>query len=200
MPEKIEPNSLDRFVKSSPRLVLERFTSCEVPAGCGGVVYRWRRADRDVSMALALYTPGEVKAWVDDEEVLSTHIDLVRGPHVLGLYFPNARPDTSLFLCAATVANPSGMDDSRFFHSLDDQTWLYRLSDPGKGWMAPDADEGWQQLEKGAAFPDISERSLGYWRHQRIRQARAVPLAVPGGLPAPLPVWVRRAFVLGGKS
>jgi len=36
-------NSLDRFRKSKSGLTLEVYSSCEVPAGCGGAVLRWRR-------------------------------------------------------------------------------------------------------------------------------------------------------------
>jgi hypothetical protein len=35
-------NSLDRFRKHPGQLVLEEHGHCEVPAGCGGVVLRWR--------------------------------------------------------------------------------------------------------------------------------------------------------------
>ena len=35
-------NSLGRYGKSNSRLVLEEHGHCEVPAGCGGVVLRWR--------------------------------------------------------------------------------------------------------------------------------------------------------------
>src|ERR1700759_5326771 len=35
-------NTLGRFGKESSHLVLEEHGHCEVPAGCGGVVLRWR--------------------------------------------------------------------------------------------------------------------------------------------------------------
>ena len=41
----LELNSLGRYGKSGSRLVLEEHGSCEVPAGCGGAVLRWRNPD-----------------------------------------------------------------------------------------------------------------------------------------------------------
>ena len=35
--EALRLNTLNRFRKHSPRLLLEEYSHCEVPAGCGGV-------------------------------------------------------------------------------------------------------------------------------------------------------------------
>ena len=62
-------NSLERFRKRSPRLLLEQYDSCEVPAGCGGVVLRWRdpHAARPVVVSAAGGTggPAVVGLWSD---------------------------------------------------------------------------------------------------------------------------------------
>ena len=46
-------NSVDRFRKKSERLVLEEHGHCEVPAGCGGVVLRWRTEPEAAALAFA---------------------------------------------------------------------------------------------------------------------------------------------------
>lgn len=48
MSRDLELNSIDRYVKSSPRFVLEEHSHCEVPAGCGGGVWEWT-ADRHMA-------------------------------------------------------------------------------------------------------------------------------------------------------
>src|SRR5687768_6072864 len=45
-------NGLSRYAKESPRLVLEEYGHCEVPAGCGGVVLRWRNPDQPIPMVV----------------------------------------------------------------------------------------------------------------------------------------------------
>lgn len=54
MPDReLKLNSISRFSKQSPRLVLEEHGHCEVPAGCGGVVLRWRGADDPIALKLS---------------------------------------------------------------------------------------------------------------------------------------------------
>lgn len=51
MPDRdLKLNSLSRYSKQSPRLVLEEYGHCEVPAGCGGAVLRWRNPDEPIPM------------------------------------------------------------------------------------------------------------------------------------------------------
>lgn len=49
-PAELRLNSLDRWQKVSSTLILEQHSHCEVPAGCGGVVLRWRRPGDEVQV------------------------------------------------------------------------------------------------------------------------------------------------------
>jgi hypothetical protein len=60
MPDhKLKLNGLSRYTKQSPRLVLEEYSHCEVPAGYGGVVLRWRNPDQPLPMLVSSFACSE---------------------------------------------------------------------------------------------------------------------------------------------
>src|SRR5438067_610618 len=69
-------SSLDRYRKRSARLVLEEHGSSVVPAGCGGVVLRWRNPQQTVPLVVYLYSPGQAQLFLDGALVESTGVDL----------------------------------------------------------------------------------------------------------------------------
>ena len=73
-------NSLERFRKQSPRLVLEEHSHCEVPAGCGGVVLRWRNPLAGLPLLVHFYAPGKSTLYLDGREVTQIGNDLPPGP------------------------------------------------------------------------------------------------------------------------
>lgn len=83
MAEKQELNSLNRFRKQSAKLVLEEHGHCEVPAGCGGVILRWRNPLVSRTVRVFCYTPNEAKLFMDGEELERGLTDLAIGPHLL---------------------------------------------------------------------------------------------------------------------
>src|SRR5262245_25722640 len=94
-------NSLDRFRKHPGRLVLEEHGHCEVPAGCGGVVLRWRNPLAAVPITLRLYTPVPAVMSIDGREVSTSRVDLSPGRHVLALRLDDA--DRSRFQLILTA-------------------------------------------------------------------------------------------------
>ena len=69
MPDReLKLNSISRSSKQSPRLVLEEHGHCEVPAGCGGVVLRWRGHDDPIPVKLSPQCASNaftsVKSWL----------------------------------------------------------------------------------------------------------------------------------------
>ena len=59
-----------RFDKQSPRLTLEEHSHCEVPAGCGGVVLRWRQRTT-IPLEIWLHVVGEFQAFLDGKSLIS---------------------------------------------------------------------------------------------------------------------------------
>src|SRR5262245_42412703 len=95
-------NSLDRFRKQPNKLVLEQHSHCEVPAGCGGVVFRWRSPDAGIPVTLHVYTPFEADVLVDGKtERTSTEL-LAPGRHILGVAMHAPDLGGRLFMFSAT--------------------------------------------------------------------------------------------------
>ncbi|MCG8419887.1 MAG: hypothetical protein MJE77_18290 [Proteobacteria bacterium] len=79
-------NTLHRFAKHSPRLVLEEYSHCEVPAGCGGVVIRWADAAAGTAAIIHVACMGRVQAYLDGRAVDSGRVHVAPGDHLLALH------------------------------------------------------------------------------------------------------------------
>src|SRR5215472_14932081 len=106
MDRDLRLNSIDRYVKSSPRFVLEEHSGCEVPAGCGGVVLRWRDSKTEVPVRIHVATMNatEVDVRVDGRRLSSSRPLLAPGPHELTIDLVAATNATAQFLCYARLA------------------------------------------------------------------------------------------------
>lgn len=192
-------NSLDRFRKRSPNLILEQHGSCEVPAGCGGVILRWRNPRATRPVRFHIYASGKLKAWVDGEPLTRGSVDLAPGPHVLALEISGG--DLSRLLRAVIEHDTDGISAHGPVEielpvrslSQPDGTWKAVLGPPGEGWQKVGfAEDGWQALEEGTIpQPAHSEEGSYQWSH--CVQAGAAGLCVAGG-DGRGGVWVRKAF------
>lgn len=156
MPERdLKLNSLSRFSKQSTRLVLEDYSSCEVPAGCGGVVLRWRNPDEPIPMVLSIssWNGKRNKIALDGEDISSSaKIPVMYGTHVLTTTITDFDPEYALLLLVGTFHE----DYVRVLHlqgdtnllSLPDGTWKYSLDPPqNENWQQPDFDDsGWNVM------------------------------------------------------
>src|SRR5262245_22835845 len=95
-------HSLDRFRKQPGRLVLEQFSHCEVPAGCGGVVLRWRNPNAALPVMVHLYAPVRVACHVDGSQLASARTDLAPGRHVVTFCIKDVDLSAGLLMFAAT--------------------------------------------------------------------------------------------------
>ena len=96
-------NRLHRFKKTSARLALEVHSHCEVPAGCGGVVLRWRAVDEPVGVRFFVQLGRkDFTATVDGAALTEMRTTLSPGAHVLTLAFA-ASSATQHLLCEATL-------------------------------------------------------------------------------------------------
>src|SRR5271166_5805199 len=137
-------NSLDRFRKQPGRLVLEEHSHCEVPAGCGGVVLRWRNPQSALHVTVRLYAPVKAVCCLDGEEVQTGRIDLVPGPHVAAVFLENVELSGGLLMFAATHdpkeyqrLRPADVEEAPLkVLSADDGTWKFTIEHPLDGWTA----------------------------------------------------------------
>jgi hypothetical protein len=184
-------NSLARFRKQPVRLVLEEHGHCEVPAGCGGVVLRWRNPHATVTVTLYLYTPVEAECRLDGAALPTGHTDLAPGRHVLTVALADVDLFSPLLMFAAAhnpkdfqQLRPAGVIERPFkVASKADGSWRCTLAPPPQGWDAPDFDGGdWPALAK-VATPKLTWQDYNSWQcHQCTRLGAAcLGLVAPAG-------------------
>src|SRR5438132_10346894 len=78
-------NSLGRYGKGSSRVVLEEHGHCEVPAGCGGAVLRWRDPNAGLLFLVQLFAAGPSKMFIDGKEPASGWPLIPFGDHVVSI-------------------------------------------------------------------------------------------------------------------
>src|SRR5712691_2450458 len=138
-------NSLERFRKQPGRLVLEEHGHCEVPAGCGGVVLRWRNPFAALPVTIHLYTPVKAACFLDGAELPSGRPDLTPGPHVATIHLENVDLTAGLLMFAAShdpatyqKVLPAGVHERPVsVITAEDGTWKFSLDVPAtEEWKA----------------------------------------------------------------
>jgi hypothetical protein len=94
-------NSLSRFRKQAGRLILEEHGHCEVPAGCGGVVLRWRNPLSTVPIIIRVYSPARLTCFLDGAEVRIGMVDLAPGRHAFTFVLEDAVLSAGLIVFSA---------------------------------------------------------------------------------------------------
>jgi hypothetical protein len=200
-------NSLARFRKQPVRLVLEEHGHCEVPAGCGGVVLRWRNPLAAVNVTLYLYTPVEAECRLDGATFQTSHIDLSPGRHVLTVALPEVDLAGPLLMFVAAhepkkyqQVRPAAVAERPFkVVSLADGTWKFSTQPPPEAWDAADFDDrAWSAL----AFvptPRLGWGDHGAWQCHECTRQGAVCLGHAGTAPNGR-VWVRKVFEVPGPD
>lgn len=142
-------NGLSRYAKESPRLVLEEYGHCEVPAGCGGVVLRWRNPDQPIPMVVHSFSGNGVLDYqgLDGTDTrFQSKLLVSYGAHALTMIMHDVDPTFAILLLAASldkqyarILQPQG--DTTLL-SLPDGTWKYTLEAPqGDAWQQADFDD-----------------------------------------------------------
>lgn len=208
MPKRdLKLNSLSRFSKSSPRLVLEEYSHCEVPAGCGGVVLRWRKPDEPLTAWVNQSTSGKRESFALDGTAIRglPRLNIFWGYHVFAMSFEEVNLSSGFLLFSASldkqfvrILQPEG--ETKIL-SKPDGKWKYTLTNPASGdWQSLDFDDTHWSPMVAKRLPDKS--SHGYDMnefHQRTRDLGAEDLGVVEDSGAST-VWVRRAFHLHPRT
>ena len=198
---ELKLNSISRSSKQSPRLVLEEHGQCEVPAGCGGVVLRWRGHDDPIPVKFSVFARGEYAAFLDGNPLSSARPLVAPGEHVLAFRLERA-PSGELVLMFAAVADEKVVgfhasppaDPIASVLSLPDGSWRCSTREPpDEAWTTPGYnDSAWSPMSKArkpAAWPLSMD---AYWI-RRIRDLGAQPIGIRERAPT---LWVRKVFAL----
>jgi len=191
--DDLKLNTLHRFSKRSPRLVLEEFGSCEVPAGCGGAVIRWRDPDRGLPVTLRCVVTGSVELWLDGDILETGRCTLAYGEHLVALRVTalKGRRPFLLFL-AMPYTGDRRQPPLKSSISSGDGSWLATTSDPGESWSTPGFDDGgWEPLSTMKLPKELSDSIK--WTAPDLQRRGAAPLVLPRRVEA---VWLRKRFVV----
>jgi hypothetical protein len=203
-------NSLSRYSKESPLLILEEHGHCEIPAGCGGVVLRWRDPREGVPLVMRMYAEGECTVLLDGQAPPAARTVVPYGDHVLGFVVSGFDPAYLVLLFRLANDPPSrrvSRPDAPFqVATAADGTWRYTVDGPtDDAWTRPGFDDsGWAGLvhRPDRRPPDDPGRDLGAYRVDRLTRDGAVGLGLPGGAGEATPptVWIRRAVTIGAPA
>jgi len=207
---ELKLNSLARYAKSSPLYVLEEHGHCEVPAGCGGVVLRWRNPQAGVPLYVWLYRDGDGTMLLDGEPLSSSRPLVSFGEHVLAFGLTVADPRYTALMFAAFYPPPADahvdvqssaeQDVAVSVLSAADGTWRYTEEPDGREWMLPGFDDsGWPAMvarEERRPPPD-PKRDIGKYSFERLLRLGAAGIGAADNAGT---IWVRRAFEVAERS
>ncbi|GIG88953.1 hypothetical protein [Plantactinospora endophytica] len=206
MPDReLKLNSVSRYAKESPLFILEEHGHCEVPAGCGGVVLRWRDPLAGVPLRVQLYAAGECRFLLDGVEPPSARPVVPYGEHVLAFTVADVDP-AFIALMFAAVHRP-GHDphvDSTPEQAVEisilstvDGGWRWSPVEPADDrWTRPGFDDGdWAPMEPRTAHrpPEGTGWDQAGYQVGRLGELGAVGLGVPVAADR---IWVRAGFRL----
>jgi hypothetical protein len=147
-------NELERFRKTSSRLALEAHSHCEVPAGCGGVVLRWRRPGAPLRLSFWTYFARPVDDLsLDGKKLAEQREQVTPGTHVLS--FSIDAPGDDGFVLMTVQFEPQLVNARRQkAASRPDGTWRATLVAPpsGNAWRLSDFDD--------SAYTPLVEREV----------------------------------------
>ncbi len=187
--EDLRLNTLHRFAKRATRLVLEEHSSCEVPAGCGGVVLRWRDPAAGIDVSVRLSTLGRAALWIDGAPTQGSQATLAPGAHVLAFRVTEL-PDHASPVCLAVHNRTDSTGDGRLLSSRDDDTLRVVLSDAAQ--PPPIASSQPLIRFRGDAAEAAGQRRWLFedrWEPHEILE-----------LPAAQTLWVMRAVTLDARG
>ena len=192
-------NSLDRFTKRSPRLLLEEHSHCEVPAGCGGVVLRWVNPATGLPILIDFYHPGPARLSIDGVTVTTSHLLLAPGAHVLAIEFPEPPANGGVLFALVgrlRLSTSSRGRETVVLRSTADRAWLCTTTPP-PGWdTALEPPRGdWTTVRKQRAVEPERSSEGWYAFYRAVERGGAVPVGAPRRLPAG-PIHVRTAFTV----
>lgn len=198
-------NSLGQYAKQSSRLILEQHSHCEVPAGCGGVVLRWRSDVSELPVLVHSFSSGKSKLFIDGQSPASSQALISFGGHVLSLVLEEVPKDAILAVSVVHNASSVPLISQQLGEVLNvlsdaDGTWKSTTAKPTDDqWMKNGFDDSsWATLE--GARPPVLEKRKAYTREnfwELLLQmaldsgAKCLRLTAPTGQ-----LWVRRAFSL----
>lgn len=196
----LQLNSLDRFRKQSPSLLLEQYSHCEVPAGCGGVVLRWVDPRKGTPARVVVVVPGaRANAWLDGRSRADGRFDVEPGEHLLAIELSEIGDARWVMVGLLRDLADEAMSSTPVVltGSRSDGGWQISERPRGERWFedvepAGDDDDGWRAMADGSERVDAEARES--WRHRTLRSVGLVPLALDRAQVHEGRAWIRHRF------
>ena len=195
-------NSLGQYGKSSSRLILEEHGHCEVPAGCGGVVLRWRNPNSGLLFILNLFGSGKATVLLDGKAVTSARPLIPFGEHVLSFAITDIERGSAAFGFAGihdesqlrfpSVSQPSGRKISIL--SAGDGSWKYVTMEPtDDAWTRAGFDDSHWRSMIACEPPSLAKQDMQRYRLETILKFGGATLRIEGQSSR---VWIRKSFTI----
>jgi len=195
-------NSLSRYSKKSKRYILEAQSSCEVPAGCGGLVLRWRDPKKGVPVTFRIYAGGSFRFFLDAQPLSSGRPIVSFGEHVISIAVSDFDPTRLVLLFAAQYEEKGAgigyagrsAAGRLCFISAPDGSWKYSTVEPrNSSWQQAGFDDStWTAMPAREWAPDPKQKTSGqFYRVEELLKIGARGLGVTGN---PTKIWIRRSF------
>jgi hypothetical protein len=207
---KLKLNSLGRYSKASPLYILEEHGHCEVPAGCGGVVLRWRNPRAGVPFTMWLYTGGTCELRLDGAVPPSSRPLVPFGEHVLAFTMTEVDPAFMVLKFAGGHRPDEERDLRRSAPEVSEMTlvsavegnWRHTFTEPeDDAWMFPGFDDsGWAPMVRREDRPPLPEGQNWdphSYKLNRLAGFGATGLGVEGRGGR---VWIRKVFTIPGPG
>jgi hypothetical protein len=200
-------NSLSRYAKQSPRLVLEEHGHCEVPAGCGGVVLRWINPHQEIPIIMNLHRNGRIEVYLDGSPLASARPLVKYGQHTLAFRVTEFKKDYGLLMFVGIYSERDsyvGVIPPESAHplivSVPDGTWKYLLTEPpDDSWMHNGYDDSkWiQMVERHLPLPneEHNQKLFAEWKAFGAKELGIVEKRAVGEV-----IWLRKEFYLSAQN
>jgi hypothetical protein len=195
-------HSLGRYGKSNSRLILEEHSHCEVPAGCGGVVLRWRNPNSGLLFVLHFFGTGKGTILLDGKALTSARPLISFGEHVFSLALTDIVPGSAILGFAGIhdesqfsfprVSQPSGRKMSLL--SAADGSWKYVTTEPADDtWSRPGFDDSLWRPMTACEPPSLDKQDMQKYRLETILKMGGACLGIEGQSSR---VWIRKSFTI----
>lgn len=195
-------NTLERFRKSKSGLTLEVHSHCEVPAGCGGAVLRWRRPGAPIGLTMFKHISGNVEGFfLDGEPFKEQRMTVPPGTHVLSFVVDDPGNEGIVLMRMTMSPNLSTAKRPRFLSGTNG-TWRATTSAPPDDWRTPGFDEAQFIPLVERDVPEPAGKTRWSWESLK-KEARGLGLPAPethgwrkwlGSAPRIERVWIRCTF------
>jgi hypothetical protein len=216
MADELNLNSISRYRKQSPTLVLEEFGHCEVPAGCGGVVLRWTDSRLGLSMSIQTFVyhgPDDAEKTrrrrsrflLDAQPVRTSRPFVPFGEHVFAIEVMDVAPEgIAMMFAAATdghfthgsrLAGPEATLACRVLTAADG-SWLCTYQEPpDESWMRPGfAATGWLPMTETTLDEETLKKNNYALKRPSELGAVLLKSHTPRSGPEGPSLWIRKSF------